>query len=108
MGCKLGRGGPGDPAGEPSAREAVASDRAFGGAARDDEGEWTWENASLEDGIADFEAIITALAEYDYQGYIDLEDFRDGCCVRPEEITTEQKLQEAYDYLSPLLKEVQG
>lgn len=75
---------------------------------RDDEGEWTWENASLEDGIADFEAIIAALAEYDYQGYIDLEDFRGGYCVRPEGITTEQKLQEAYDYLSRLLEEAEG
>lgn len=70
---------------------------------QDAEGQWSWENASLEGGLADFEAIIAALAEYDYDGYIDLEDFRGGYCVRPEGITTEQKLQEAWDYLTPLI-----
>lgn len=75
---------------------------------RDDEGNWKWDNASLEGGIANFEMIIQALADYDYDGYICLEDFRGGYCVAPEGITTEQKLQEAYDYLSRLVAEVDG
>ncbi len=70
------------------------------------DGRWTWENASLEDGLADFGEIIGALAEYGYEGYINLEDFRGGYCVRPEGITTEQKLREAYEYLTRVMDEL--
>lgn len=75
---------------------------------QDEDGEWSWENASLEDGIADFREIVETLHEYDYEGYIDLEDFRGGYCTAPEGITTEEKLVEAYDYLSGLIAEVTG
>ncbi len=69
------------------------------------DGAWSTEMASLEDGLADFREIIEALADCGYEGYIDLEDFRGGYCVRPEGITTEQKLVEGYEYLSGLLEQ---
>ncbi len=73
---------------------------------QDESGEWSWDNASLEGGLADFEEIIRTLHEYGYEGYINLEDFRGGYCTAPEGITTEQKLVEAYKYLSGLIDEV--
>ncbi len=73
---------------------------------RGDDGTWQWENTSLEAGIADFREIVHALAEYGYDGYLCLEDFRGGYCTRPEGITTEEKLVEAWDYLSTLVGEV--
>ena len=72
----------------------------------DPEKGWYWDNASLEGGIADFEMIVQALHEYGYEGYINLEDFRGGYCVKPVGITTEEKLQEAYDYLSGLIRQI--
>jgi sugar phosphate isomerase/epimerase len=72
----------------------------------DQERGWHWDNASLEGGIADFEMIVQALHDYGYEGYLNLEDFRGGYCVKPVGITTEQKLQEAYDYLSGLIQQV--
>lgn len=67
---------------------------------------WYWDNASLEGGIADFRAIFRALKDYGYQGYINLEDFRGGYCVRPEGITTEEKLREAFEFQTRLLAEM--
>jgi sugar phosphate isomerase/epimerase len=75
---------------------------------QDETGGWSWESASLEDGLADFEEIIATLHEYDYDGYICLEDFRGGYCTAPEGITTEEKLVEAYEYLSGLIDSVTG
>ncbi len=72
----------------------------------DEDKGWYWDNASLEGGIADFEMIIQALADYGYEGYLDLEDFRGGYCTKPVGITTEEKLREAYDYLSGLIEQV--
>lgn len=70
---------------------------------RGDDGRWAWENTSLADGIANFPEIVDTLGEYGYEGYLSLEDFRGGYCTRPVGITTEQKLREAYEYLSGLL-----
>ena len=67
---------------------------------------WKWDNASLEGGLAKFEEIVATLHEYGYDGYICLEDFRGGYCTRPEGISTEEKLVEAYDYLSALISNV--
>jgi len=74
----------------------------------DEQKGWYWDNASLEGGIADFEMIVQALHDYGYEGYLNLEDFRGGYCTRPVGITTEQKLREAYDYLSALIRKVQA
>ncbi len=70
---------------------------------QDESGAWKWENASLEGGIADFGEIVSSLHEYGYDGYVCLEDFRGGYCTAPVGITTEEKLVEAYSYLSRLL-----
>jgi len=64
---------------------------------------WYWDNASLAGGIADFELMFRALADYGYTGYINLEDFRGGYCVEPEGITTQEKLTEGFEYMSGLL-----
>lgn len=73
---------------------------------QEEDGSWKWDNASLEGGLADFEEIISALHEYGYDGYINLEDFRGGYCTTPEGITTEEKLVEAWEYLSGLVDAV--
>lgn len=73
---------------------------------QDESGAWKWENASLQGGLADFEEIIASLHEYGYEGYICLEDFRGGYCTAPVGITTEEKLIEAYEYLSGLIEGV--
>jgi len=70
---------------------------------QDDGGAWKWENASLEGGLANFGEIVASLHEYGYDGYVCLEDFRGGYCTAPVGITTEEKLVEAYSYLSGLL-----
>ena len=70
---------------------------------QDEDGNWKWDNASLENGLANFEEIVSSLHEYGYDGYINLEDFRGGYCTEPVGITTEEKLVEAYSYLSGLL-----
>lgn len=73
----------------------------------DDERGWHWDNASLEGGIADFRMIFQALKDYGYEGYIDLEDFRGGYCVKPVGITTEEKLREAYEYQTKIMGELE-
>ncbi len=70
---------------------------------RSPEGEWTAEWASLAEGMVDWEEVIAALRSVGYEGFLDLEDLRGGWARKPVGITTRQKLQEAYDYLSPLL-----
>ncbi len=67
---------------------------------------WYWDNASLADGIADFRLIFQALKDNGYEGYINLEDFRGGYCVKPVGITTEQKLRESYDYQVAVMSEL--
>lgn len=70
---------------------------------RTDQGQWTVENASLAEGVVDWQEVIEALKSVGYDGFLDLEDLRGGWAVKPVGITTRQKLQEAYDYLLPLL-----
>ncbi len=67
---------------------------------------WNWDNASLEGGIADFKLMFQALKDYGYEGYIDLEDFRGGYCVKPVGITTEEKLREGHEYMARLKTEI--
>jgi sugar phosphate isomerase/epimerase len=70
---------------------------------QDDAGNWQYTSSSLEEGLVDWEAVVAALKSVGYQGYLNIEDFRGGYGARPEGITTRDKLQEDYDYLSNLL-----
>ncbi len=67
------------------------------------DGKWVCENMSLQDGFVDWKVVFDALKELDYDGYIDIEDFRGGYACKPVGITTRDKLQEDFDYLSSLL-----
>jgi sugar phosphate isomerase/epimerase len=72
-----------------------------------EDGSWTAQDMSLEGGIANFRMVLQALKDINYQGYIDLEDFRGGYCVRPTGITTEQKMRESFEYQAKIISELQ-
>jgi len=71
------------------------------------EGKWKLEPTALEDGIADWKLILRVLRERGYTGYINLEDFRGGYCVKPVGITTEEKLQQAISFLKATKEELE-
>ena len=72
------------------------------------DGKWRTQPTALDAGIADFRQVLRALHKVGYQGYIDLEDFRGGYCVKPVGITTEEKLAQAISFLESVLAEIQG
>lgn len=67
---------------------------------------WSVKDMSLEHGQADFKMVFQALKDVGYEGYVDLEDFRGGYCVKPTGITTEEKLRESYEYQKRVLSEL--
>jgi len=70
---------------------------------RGEDGKWKVEGASCAEGIIDWQEVIAALKNVGYDGFLDLEDLRGGWARKPVGITTVQKLEEGYRYLSPLL-----
>jgi sugar phosphate isomerase/epimerase len=70
---------------------------------RGDDGRWRTENMSLEEGMVEWPELIDALRSVDYEGFLNIEDFRGGYMNVSEELPTRRKLQEDYDYLSGLL-----
>jgi sugar phosphate isomerase/epimerase len=74
-----------------------------GGWVRGDDGEWRCEAMSLADGMIDWRVVVEALKSVGYDGYLDLEDLRGGWACVPVGITTREKLQQAYDHLTPML-----
>jgi sugar phosphate isomerase/epimerase len=70
------------------------------------DGKWRPQPTALEEGIADFKRVLLALHKTGYNGYIDLEDFRGGYCVKPVGITTEEKLAQAIAFLKSALAEI--
>lgn len=70
------------------------------------EGKWRTQPMALDEGIADFRQMIRGLAKVGYKGYINLEDFRGGYCVKPVGITSEEKLAQAIKFLKAAIAEV--
>ncbi len=70
---------------------------------RDAQGQWTVEHASFADGVINWREVIGALKSVGYDGFLDLEDLRGGWARKPVGITTREKLEQAYEHLSPLL-----
>jgi len=70
---------------------------------RTKDGKWSIESAPLPEGLVDWKEVIAGLKSVGYQGFLDIEDFRGGYACKPVGITTRQKLQEDYDYLTSLL-----
>ena len=68
-----------------------------------EDGTWFCEHCGLTEGIVDWREIIKALRSVGYDGWLNLEDLRGGWACKPVGITTRQKLQESYDFLSALL-----
>ena len=64
---------------------------------------WTMENASLAEGMVDWKQVVDALKSANYEGFLDIEDFRGGYACKPVGITTRDKLKEDYGYLASLL-----
>ena len=67
------------------------------------DGKWSVEWAALQDGIVNWPVMFDALKAVGYDGCVDIEDFRGGYACKPVGITTRDKLQEDFDYLSSLL-----
>jgi sugar phosphate isomerase/epimerase len=70
---------------------------------RDPSGKWVHERASLADGFVNWKQVIDGLKSVGYEGFLDIEDFRGGYACKPVGITTRDKLQEDYDYLTALI-----
>ncbi len=70
------------------------------------DGRWRPQPLAMDEGIADYKQIIRALAKAGYKGYINLEDFRGGYCVKPVGITTEEKLAQAIAFFKSSLAEI--
>jgi len=70
---------------------------------RNEDGRWAQDSASLAEGLVDWPAVVEALKSVGYDGYLDIEDFRGGYARKPVGITTRDKLQEDYDYMTSLL-----
>jgi len=72
-------------------------------AKRNDDGTWGREESSLAAGQVDWPEFIATLKTVGYDGYLSIEDFRGGYACKPEGITTREKLQEDFDFLTALI-----
>jgi len=67
------------------------------------DGTWGREESSFAEGRVNWPEFIAGLKKTGYDGYLSVEDFRGGYASKPEGITTREKLQEDFDYLTALL-----
>jgi sugar phosphate isomerase/epimerase len=68
--------------------------------------QWRPQPTALEDGIANFRLLLRALHRAGYKGYINLEDFRGGYCVKPIGITSQEKLAQAIAFFKSAMAEM--
>ncbi|MCK4400909.1 sugar phosphate isomerase/epimerase [bacterium] len=65
----------------------------------DKEKGWGSRLTKLDEGLVDWKEIIKLLKDKGYQGYLSLEDFRNGYCCKPEGISNQEKLREDMEFL---------
>lgn len=68
-----------------------------------DDGEWHCDLTPLGEGMVDWPAVVGALREVGYDGYLTDENFLPGWCQVSEELPTRQLLEQDYRFLRSLL-----
>jgi sugar phosphate isomerase/epimerase len=68
-----------------------------------EDGSWVCEHCGIDEGIVDWKEVIAALKSVGYDGWLNLEDLQGGWGCKPVGITTREKLERGYRFLSALL-----